>query len=81
SLGWVMHRLGRNEEGLAYLQRSFELRPDGEIAAHLGEVLWLLGRQAEARKLWADALRDNPKNEALQDTIKRLAPAVPQSAQ
>lgn len=81
SLGWVLHRLGRNEEGLAYLQRSFELRPDGEIAAHLGEVLWLLGRQTEARKLWADALRDHPKNEALQGTVKRLAPAVLQSAQ
>lgn len=81
SLGWVLHRLGRNEEALGHLQRSFELRPDGEIAAHLGEVLWLLGRQAEARKLWMDALRDHPKNEVLQSTVKRLAPVVLQSAQ
>lgn len=81
SMGWVLHRLGRNEEALGYLQRSFELRPDAEIAAHLGEVLWLLGRQAEARKLWADALRDHPKNEVLQATVKRLAPVVLQSAQ
>lgn len=81
SLGWVLHRLGRNEEGLAYLQRSFDLRPDAEIAAHLGEVLWLLGRQAEARRVWADALRDHPKNEVLQGTVKRLAPVVQQSAQ
>ncbi len=79
SLGWVLHRLGRNEEALGHLQRSFGLRPDGEIAAHLGEVLWLLGRQAEARKLWADALRDHPKNEVLQSTVKRLAPVVLQS--
>lgn len=81
SLGWVLHRLGRNQEALGYLQRSFELRPDGEIAAHLGEVLWLLGRQAEARKVWTDALRDHPKNEVLQSTVKRLAPVVLQSAQ
>lgn len=81
SMGWVLHRLGQNEEALGYLQRSFESRPDGEIAAHLGEVLWLLGRQDEARKLWADALRDHPKNEVLQSTVKRLAPVVLQSAQ
>ena len=81
SLGWVLHRLGRNEEALGYLQRSFELRPDAEIAAHLGEVLWVLGRQTEARKLWADALRDHPKNEVLQSTVKRLAPVALQSAQ
>ncbi len=81
SLGWVLHRLGQNEEALGYLQRSFELRPDGEIAAHLGEVLWLLGRQDEARTLWANALRDHPKNEVLQSTVKRLAPVVLQSAQ
>lgn len=81
SLGWVLHRLGRNAEALGHLQRSFALRPDGEIAAHLGEVLWLLGRQDEARKLWADALREHPKNEVLQGTVKRLAPRVLQSAQ
>lgn len=77
----MLHRLGRNEEALGHLRRSFELRPDAEIAAHLGEVLWLLGRQSEARKLWADALRDHPKNEVLQGTVKRLAPVVQQSAQ
>lgn len=81
SLGWVLHRMGRNEDALGHLQRSFELRPDAEIAAHLGEVLWLLGRQSEARKLWADALRDHPKNEVLQGTVKRLAPVILQSAQ
>jgi len=81
SLGWVLHRQGRNQEALGYLQRSFELRPDGEIAAHLGEVLWQLGRQAEARKVWTEALREHPKNEVLQSTVKRLAPVVLQSAQ
>lgn len=81
SLGWVLHRLDLNQEALGYLQRSYDLRPDGEIAAHLGEVLWVLGRRQEAQKLWADALRDHPKNEVLQSTVRRLAPVILQSAQ
>lgn len=81
SLGWVLYRLGRYQEALGHLQHAYELRPDGEIAAHLGEVLWVLGRQDEARKLWAEALRDHAKNEVLQGTVKRLAPATLQSAQ
>lgn len=76
SMGWVLFRLGRTRDALDYLQRAYVLRPDGDIAAHLGEVLWADGQQAEARKLWADALREHPQNEALQSTIKRLAPVV-----
>ncbi len=81
SLGWVLHRLGRNQEALGYLQRSYDLRPDAEIAAHLGEVLWVLGRQEEAQKLWTNALREHAKNELLKSTVKRLAPVILQSAQ
>lgn len=81
SLGWVLHRQGKNEEALGHLQRAYELRPDGEIAAHLGEVLWLLGRRTEAQKLWTEALRNHPDNQVLQGTVRRLAPVVLQSAQ
>lgn len=81
SLGWVLHRLGENEAALGPLRRAHEMRPDAEIAAHLGEVLWVLGRQAEAQKVWAEALRGQPKNEVLQGTIKRLSPVILQSAQ
>lgn len=81
SLGWVLFRQGQNQEALAYLRRAYEARQDAEIAAHLGEVLWVLGRQAEAQKIWAEGLRGQPKNEVLQGTIKRLAPAVLQSMQ
>lgn len=81
SLGWVFYRLGENETALGHLRRAYEMRPDGEIAAHLGEVLWVLGRRDEAQKIWAEALRAQPKNEALQGTIKRFAPVVLQSAQ
>jgi Flp pilus assembly protein TadD len=76
SMGWVLFRLGRNREALDYLQRAFALRPDAEIAAHLGEVLWVDGQQDEARKIWAEALKEHGKNEALQSTIKRFAPVI-----
>jgi len=72
SMGWVLYRMGRAQEGLPYLQRAFVLRPDAEIAAHLGEVLWMSGQQAEARKLWSDALKEFPTNEVLQATVKRF---------
>jgi tetratricopeptide (TPR) repeat protein len=81
SLGWVLFRQGQNQEALGYLRRAYEARPDAEIAAHLGEVLWVMGRQAEAQKVWVDALRGQPKNEVLQSTVKRLSPAVLQSMQ
>lgn len=74
SMGWVLYRLGRNQEGLDYLQRAFKQRPDPEIAAHLGELLWVLGQRDEARRIWAEALKDHPKNEVLQATVKRFLP-------
>ncbi|MBM3359282.1 MAG: tetratricopeptide repeat protein [Betaproteobacteria bacterium] len=74
SMGWVLYRMGRTQDGLAYLRRAFELRPDPEIAAHLGEVLWVLGQRDEAKKIWAEAIKEHPKNEALQATVKRFLP-------
>jgi tetratricopeptide (TPR) repeat protein len=74
SMGWVLYRMGRKEEGLDYLRRAFEQRSDPEIAAHLGEVLWVLGRHDEARQVWSEALKAYPKNDALQTTIKRFLP-------
>jgi tetratricopeptide (TPR) repeat protein len=74
SMGWVLYRMGRAKEGLVYLEKSFKLRPDAEIAAHLGEVLWTLGRRDEAMKVWTDSLKEHPKNEALLSTLKRFQP-------
>ena len=76
SMGWVLYRLGRNREAIEHLQRAFTLRPDAEIAAHLGEVLWAEGRQEEARKVWSQALKEHGKNESLQNTVKRFAPVI-----
>ncbi len=74
SMGWVEYRLGNNAEGLQYLRRAFDQRPDPEIAAHLGEVLWVKGNKGEAEKVWRDSLRDNPGNEELQKVIKKFLP-------
>lgn len=74
SMGWVLYRMGRNQEGLDYLQRAFKQRPDPEIAAHLGEVLWVLDQRDAARKVWADSLKEHPNNELLQGTVKRFQP-------
>jgi tetratricopeptide (TPR) repeat protein len=74
SMGWVEYRLGNHGQGLQYLQRAFDQRPDPEIAAHLGEVLWAKGRKGEAEKVWRDSLRDNPDSEELQKVIKKFMP-------
>jgi len=66
--------MNQNDAAVTFLQRAFEIRPDAEIAAHLGEVLWAMGRQEEAKKVWATALKDNPANELLSATVKKFSP-------
>lgn len=72
SLGWVMYREGDLKGAARELRRAYSGRPDAEIGAHLGEVLWMLGEQDEARRVWDEALKAGPENETLQKTIKRL---------
>ena len=72
SMGWVLYRLGRYEEALEQLQRAMALDPDPEIAAHLGEVLWMMGEEAEARNVWSTALEATPDDERLLDVIERF---------
>ena len=74
SMGWVMYRLGDLQRAHDLLKRAYSLLPDAEIGAHLGEVLWKLGRNAEAEGIWRDALTRAPDNESLKSTIKRLKP-------
>jgi tetratricopeptide (TPR) repeat protein len=71
SMGWVEYRLGHLAQGQQYLERAFQRRPDPEIAAHLGEVLWVKGDKPAAEKVWRDALHDNPENDELQKVIKK----------
>lgn len=74
SLGWVLYRKGDLEGALAQLRSAYETRPDPEIAAHLGEVLWMLGRRDEAVRTWKDAAREHPGNAVLGDVIKKFKP-------
>lgn len=74
SMGWVQYRLGQLQLARTYLERAFHASspPDAEIAAHLGEVLWKLGRHEQARKIWQQGLSQSPENPAIQATMKRL---------
>jgi tetratricopeptide (TPR) repeat protein len=72
SLGWVLYREGDLKGAARELRRAYGGRPDAEIGAHLGEVLWVLGERDEARRIWDEALKAGPENETLQKTLKRL---------
>jgi tetratricopeptide (TPR) repeat protein len=72
SLGWVEFRLGNHAEALRLLQQAYAARPDAEIAAHLGEVLWTLGRRDEALRVWRDGRQRDAGNEVLRETVARL---------
>jgi tetratricopeptide (TPR) repeat protein len=72
SMGWVLYREGDLKGAARELRRAYGGRPDAEIGAHLGEVLWMLGERDEARRVWDESLKAGPENETLQKTIKRL---------
>lgn len=74
SKGWLLFRQGQPAEALGWLQRAHERFPDPEIAAHLGEVLWVLGREADARAVWDAALARDPAHPVLRETLDRLLP-------
>jgi len=71
SMGWVQYRLGNLESALTYLRKALDLMPDGEIAAHLGEVLWAKGETDKAWRVWEDALAKDPKHAYLLRVIGR----------
>jgi tetratricopeptide (TPR) repeat protein len=72
SLGWVEFRSGNLPEALRILQGAFESKPDAEIAAHLGEVLWASGKREQALTVWREGVTLNAENETLVETLKRL---------
>ena len=74
SLGWTFYRMGDYPRAIENLRRAWNGRPDGEIGAHLGEVLWVSGDRAGAERIWQEAVKNSPDNEALQKTIKRFKP-------
>lgn len=74
SMGWVLYRLGRLDEAIDYLRKALDIRQDPEIAAHLGEVLWVRGEREQAKEVWETALQQTPEDTRLLDVIERFSP-------
>jgi tetratricopeptide (TPR) repeat protein len=72
SLGWVLFRRGDIPGALPHLERAYRIFPDAEIASHWGELLWVSGKQSDARALWARSLARSPDSKPLRATIERL---------
>lgn len=75
SLGWAHYRMGRFDKAESYLRRAYAGQHDAEIAAHLGEVLWVQGKHEEAENIWQSSLKENPRHETLLNVIKKFVPA------
>jgi len=74
SMGWGYYRTGNLDKSLEFLRRAYNVNPDPEIAAHLGEVLWVQGGKEQAKKVWDEALKAHPDNAVLQATVKKFIP-------
>lgn len=72
SMGWVLYRMGDLKAAASELQRAWQGRQDAEIGAHLGEVLWVMGRHQDAEHIWDQALKNGPDNATLKKTIERF---------
>jgi tetratricopeptide (TPR) repeat protein len=71
SMGWALIRLGKLDEGRNWLERAWDSSRDHEVAAHLGEALWMQGRTEDARRIWDEALAENPESTPLKRAIER----------
>jgi len=72
SMGWISYRLGRLDKSEKFLRRAWTLSRNPEIAAHLGEVLWVIGEQEAARSIWLEGLEVDGKNPVLLETLQRM---------
>ncbi len=77
SMGWVLYRKGRNEEALDYLTRAYAMFPDPEVAAHLGELLWVTGDTEGALEIWRGAAMRDADHPTLVETLQRLGATLP----
>lgn len=74
SLGWVNFRLGKNALALEQLQQAYAIKPEADIAAHIGEVLWVMNRPEQAEEMWRQGQKLDANNPTLKETLKRLKP-------
>jgi len=72
SMGWIAYRKGQFREAEKYLRRAWNISQGAEIAAHLGEVLWVSGQQDEARVFWQSGKRLEGGNKVLIETMQRF---------
>ncbi|WP_228129176.1 lipopolysaccharide assembly protein LapB [Pusillimonas sp. T7-7] len=72
SVGWYLFRVGDYEAAIEYLERSYRQLPSADVAAHLGEVLWVSQRASEATAIWKEGLKREPENDTLLRTLERL---------
>jgi tetratricopeptide (TPR) repeat protein len=72
SMGWVQFRMGNLTAARDYLKRAYKLKPEADVAAHLGEVMWLQGDRDAARNVWHEASQRESDNETLKETLQRL---------
>lgn len=75
SMGWLKYRLGDKVAALELLQAAYKEFPDHEVAAHLGEVLWISGQTDEALRVWNEALKKTPDSKLIKKAMQRLTPA------
>ncbi|WP_416190835.1 hypothetical protein [Neisseria sp. CCUG12390] len=81
SLGWAYHLKGDSQVALPYLEYAYREYPDAEVASHLGEVLWQLGQQEQAKRIWHEGLQKEGDQALLKATMKRFGVAVPRTQQ
>ncbi len=74
TLGWAQYKMGYYEEAVDNLRRAYAVFPDHEVASHLGEVLWVMGREEEAVEIWEGALLERPDSELIRAVIERFQP-------
>jgi tetratricopeptide (TPR) repeat protein len=72
SMGWIKFRLGDYAAAVQYLEKAYRVRPEADIAAHLGEVLWVAGQPDAAKGYLKKGLEKEADNATLLETIKRL---------
>jgi len=72
SLGWVYYRLGEYQIAIKWLNKAFEVLQDAEIAAHLGEALWVSGQAEKAKSIWQKGEKLDGNQSVLRDTILRF---------
>ena len=72
SMGWVLYRLGDPETALTWVHKAWDKMKDPEVAAHLGELLWLKGERDKAAAIWKEGLEKAPDHPIIRETMERL---------